>query len=80
ERRRREVEPIIETIARCRRMVAEGMLEMTEDEQREAAVYQQRLKTMDEFLSAVNSLLNLLLASRKDVLGQLRAAFGLLPQ
>jgi len=72
ERRRREVEPIIETIQRCRTMVADRMAEMSPEEQREADVYQQRLATMDEFLSGVNSLLNLLLAGGKTSISQLQ--------
>jgi DNA-binding transcriptional regulator GbsR (MarR family) len=66
ERRRREVEPIIETISRCQIMVTEGMSELNDEQRRETETYQQRLRSMDEFLTAMNSLLNLLLASGKD--------------
>jgi HTH-type transcriptional regulator, glycine betaine synthesis regulator len=73
ERRRREVEPIIETIARCRSMVTEGMSDLSDDQRREAEVYQQRLGSMDDFLSGVNSLLNVLLGSGRDSISQLQA-------
>jgi len=53
ERRRREVEPIIETIDRCREMAANQLGELSEERRREAAVYRQRLDNMSEFLNAV---------------------------
>jgi DNA-binding transcriptional regulator GbsR (MarR family) len=76
ERRRREVEPIIETIARCQRMVADGMSELSDSERREADVYLHRLQSMDQFLIGVNQLLNLLLASGRDSITQLHTAFS----
>lgn len=75
ERRRREVEPIIETIARCQKMVADGMHELDDQQQREAEVYLQRLRSMDEFLLGVNGLLNLLLTSGRDSLSGLMSVF-----
>lgn len=72
ERRRREVEPIIETIARCQRMVADGMTELTDEQRHEAEVYLQRLSNMDDFLSGVNGLLNALLGSGKASIQQLQ--------
>jgi len=72
ERRRREVEPIIETIQRCRQMVAEQLAELKEDRKREAKVYRQRLDSMAEFLNALMILLNLLLKSGKGGMGQIR--------
>jgi len=70
ERRRREVEPIIETIDRCRRMAAEGMADLPDEQRREAEVYLQRLASMDDFLNAVNGLLNVLLGSGKQGIHQ----------
>jgi len=72
ERRRREVEPIIETIDRCRQMVADQMAELKEDRKREAKVYRQRLDSMAEFLNALMLLLNLLLKSGSGGMGQVR--------
>ncbi len=72
ERRRREVEPIIETIDRCRQMVAEQMNELKEDRRHEAKVYRQRLDTMADFLNALMLLLNMLLKSGKGGMKQIR--------
>lgn len=72
ERRRREVEPIIETIDRCLQMTAEGAGELKDDRRREAKVYQQRLEEMAGFLNGLMLLLNLLLQSGKTSLGDLQ--------
>ncbi len=63
ERRRREVEPIIETINRCREMAAEQNSQLREERKREAKVYRQRLDAMAEFLNGVMMLLNMILRS-----------------
>lgn len=76
ERRRREVEPIIETIARCQKMVMDGMGELTDEQRREAETYQQRLQSMDEFLSAMNNLLNLLLGEGRDSFAKFQMLFS----
>lgn len=73
ERRRREVEPIIETIARCHKMIEEGKTDLTDEQKREADVYQKRLRNMDEFLNGVNTLLNVLLGSGKEGMAQMQA-------
>lgn len=61
QRRRREVEPILETIARCREMVADGSAEQRPSESAEAKVYEQRLHDMNQFLEAVGALVDLLM-------------------
>ncbi|GMU24195.1 MAG: hypothetical protein AMXMBFR13_42710 [Phycisphaerae bacterium] len=71
ERRRREVEPIIETINRCRQMVAEQMPAFKDEQRREAKVYRERLDNLAEFLSGMNDLLNLLLGMGRGGIGQL---------
>lgn len=76
ERRRREVEPIIETIARCRKMVADGMSELTDVQRIEAETYNQRLQNMDEFLAAMNGLLNLMLGTGKDSIAMFKNMFA----
>jgi HTH-type transcriptional regulator, glycine betaine synthesis regulator len=65
ERRRREVEPIIETIERCREMVASQMEELPDGRRREADIYRERLDNMSNFLNALMLLLNMLLKSGK---------------
>jgi len=62
ERKRREVEPIVETIARCRDMVGEHLGELSADDVRAARVYLERLNAMLSFLNALIDLLNSLLA------------------
>jgi DNA-binding transcriptional regulator GbsR (MarR family) len=70
ERRRREVEPIIETISRCRQLVADNMSTLEDDRQQEARVYRERLDNMADFLTTINGLLNALLDSGQGGLGQ----------
>ncbi len=63
ERRRREVEPIIETIERCRADIANEMPHLTPEKQTEAQGYDDKLKDMIEFIHAVNALLNTVLSA-----------------
>jgi DNA-binding transcriptional regulator GbsR (MarR family) len=76
ERRRREVEPIIETISRCRQVVADNLSTLREDQRQEARVYRERLDNMANFLSLINGLVNVLLDSGQGGLGQLQGALG----
>lgn len=75
ERQRREVEPIIETIERCRFMV--DALPSTHDaeDRRRAQIYTKRLEEMREFLRMTNSASALLARAGK---GNLRRALKLL--
>ena len=72
ERRRREVEPIVETIDRCRQMVADQMATLKGDRKREAKIYQQRLDNLAEFLNVLMGLLNLFLSGGKGGLRQMQ--------
>ena len=56
QRKRREVEPIIETVQRCREMVSERR-----DRSAAARAYRQRLDNMLEFLEAASALFNLIM-------------------
>ncbi len=68
ERKRREVEPIIETIRRCRDMVGREMAGLKGADAVAARVYVERLDAMQEFLEALVGLLNLMLrGSRADM-------------
>jgi len=80
ERRRREVEPILETIGRCREMVDDLPEDTSEERRQEARVYRQRLDTMDEFLKGVMLLLNMVLRSGKGGLGQVQKAMARMTQ
>lgn len=74
ERRRREVEPIIETIDRCREMIADQLPSFEPDRRHEAEVFRERLDAMGQFLGSVMTLLNVLLATGRESLMQMQAA------
>lgn len=74
ERRRREVEPIIETIDRCRDMVSEGSADLKDERKREAKIYRQRLDNMGDFLTGIMALLNTLLMAGKGGFEQFAAS------
>ncbi len=61
ERRRREVEPIIETIKRCKAMVADESKGRRGSTGKEVDEYQHRLDEMLEFLNVMNSMFNLVI-------------------
>ena len=58
ERRRREVEPIVETIERCQSMVAEGKGKLRGPARSEADLYQERFDEMLAFFAALNRVFN----------------------
>jgi DNA-binding transcriptional regulator GbsR (MarR family) len=61
QRKRREVEPIVATIQRCREMAAREMGQSRGKGGAEARVYLQRLEEMSGFLKVVGTTLDLLL-------------------
>lgn len=68
ERRRRELQPVVDTIDQC--------LEMIDDDGKskrssEVAVYRERLDSMHEFLDSMHNLLNLVLKLKKPGLRKL---------
>jgi DNA-binding transcriptional regulator GbsR (MarR family) len=58
ERRRREVEPIVETIERCRTMIEKGMPNLKGPAGRKGEVYLQRFDEMLRFFEMLNALFN----------------------
>jgi DNA-binding transcriptional regulator GbsR (MarR family) len=60
ERRRREVQPIVETIERCVAMIDEQKGSAMTDERREADVYRKRFTEILEFCDLMNTLFNLM--------------------
>ncbi len=76
ERRRREIEPIVETIDRCRSMLKEELKGLKGDRRREVEQFRQRLDDMQEFLSLVNSLFNLLVKVGKSKVGDVMKTLG----
>ena len=63
ERRRREVEPILDTIHRCHEMIDSDLKRLRGSEREEALEYRRRLEAMLEFLDVVNSVFNVVLAT-----------------
>ena len=61
QRRRREVEPIVETIAHCRTMVAPETADLDVEHTRETKLYRERLEEMHDFLNAMGTVVDLLL-------------------
>jgi DNA-binding transcriptional regulator GbsR (MarR family) len=61
QRRRREVEPIMETIDRCREMARKQADKTRGEAPVQTKVYLQRLDDMDQFLRAVGAMADLLL-------------------
>jgi len=61
QRRRREVEPILDTIDRCREMARKNAEKGRGEAATAARTYLQRLDDMDKFLRAVGAMADLLL-------------------
>jgi DNA-binding transcriptional regulator GbsR (MarR family) len=59
ERRRREVEPIIETIERCQSMIRGDLKQLRGPQRGEVQEYHRRLTEMAEFLNLMNEVFNL---------------------
>lgn len=63
ERRRREVEPILETIRRCHEMIDADLKRLKGRQREDALEYRRRLKAMLDFLDAMNAVFNLVLSN-----------------
>ena len=61
ERRRRELQPVVDTIEQCREMIGER----DKESDAEVETYHQRLEEMQEFLGTMHALLNMVLAVKK---------------
>lgn len=70
ERRRREVEPIITTLNRCREMVA-ALGEDSGPDAVEARAYRQRIDELQQFLATMSALFELVLQFGHRGIGQL---------
>ncbi|MCP4250592.1 MAG: ArsR family transcriptional regulator [bacterium] len=71
ERRRREVEPIIETIKRCQAMTREDLKSLRGARRKEVEQYQRRLDEMLEFLNLMNRVFNLVIQTGQAGVGRL---------
>lgn len=78
QRKRREVEPILDVIQRCRDMVATKPGRSRSDEDTEAAVYRERLDNMLAFLETMSTLFELALQIGGDGMGRLTKTLGML--
>ncbi|MCK4657922.1 MAG: transcriptional regulator [Phycisphaerae bacterium] len=76
ERRRREVEPIIETINRCMEMIDSNLQQLTGKERDETLEYRRRIDAMLEFLDVVNAIFNLVLTSGKGGFQEIAKLLG----
>lgn len=77
ERRRREVEPIIATIDRCRDTVERGLGDLEGKEADDAREFRTRVEKLRSFLSAMGTLFELVLSLRDA--GVDRLAAGMTP-
>jgi DNA-binding transcriptional regulator GbsR (MarR family) len=77
ERRRREVEPIVETIERCQAMIENERANLKSPAKEQAEVYLRRFHAMLEFFESMNSMFNLLMRTGpeglKKITGLLRS-------
>ncbi len=80
ERRRREVEPIIETIERCRATIEKERGKLTAAEKKHADAYDKRFNEMLEFFALINRVFNLITqagpSGMKDLATALTEAAG----
>lgn len=61
ERRRRELQPVVDTIDQCREMIGES----NNGSDAEVETYSKRLEDMQDFLATMHALLNMVLAVKK---------------
>ena len=76
ERRRREVEPIVETLHRCRSMIAGEAKALRGQARTQADAYQKRFSDILEFFDLANSLFNLMSRAGKSGLKPLAQTLG----
>ena len=75
ERRRRELQPVVDTIAQCQEMI-EGLDNPGAPGSQEIHVYRERLRNMQDFLGTMHNLLNLVLKMKKPGLRKLTQSIG----
>lgn len=76
ERRRREVQPIVETIERCHAMIDEGKQGLRGQARKDAEAYRRRFSDILEFCQTLNTLFNLMSRAGRGGLGPLTRALG----
>ncbi len=76
ERRRREVQPIVETIERCHAMIDEEKSKLRGNTRKDADAYKKRFTDILEFCDTINTLFNLMSKARQAGLGPITKALG----
>lgn len=76
ERRRREIEPIVETIERCQTMVRDDLKHLRGAQRREVQEYDRRLREMADFLNVMNKLFNVVMKVGHKGMGRLSKALA----
>lgn len=76
ERRRREVQPIVETIERCHTMIDEGKAGLRGGAREEAEAYKKRFTDILEFCETINTLFNLMTKAGRGGLRPIAMALG----
>ena len=71
ERRRREVEPILETLKRCLAMTESDAKHLKGEARDELSAFRKRLEGISEFLDVMNTLFNLYVTTGRDGIKQL---------
>jgi DNA-binding transcriptional regulator GbsR (MarR family) len=77
QRRRREVEPIVETIGKCREMVEQEIPGLSGEKAQQVREYRERLIEMQEFLETVGSLINVALELGPKGMDQIARMLGM---
>ncbi len=76
ERRRREVQPIVETIERCLKMIGEGKRGLRGQAGKNAEAYKRRFTDILDFCEIMNTLFNLMSKTGRSGLKPLAATLG----
>jgi len=76
ERRRREVQPIVETIQKCLGMVEDQKGGLTAVQRREAESFQKRLNDLLEFCEMMNTLFNVMTSASRHGIKPLAKVLG----
>lgn len=76
ERRRREIEPIIETIDKCRAMLTQELKGVRGERSKDIKAFRSRLTQMQEFFTVVNSLFNVVVKVGKSKVGTVMKALS----
>jgi DNA-binding transcriptional regulator GbsR (MarR family) len=66
ERKRREMDPVLETIKQCHRMLEEGALGKSAAKQEEIQLTRQRLASMEEFMEVTNKIFQQFVGNAKS--------------